>query len=298
MKLTLETEASILTAAGATLGEGPVWYRETGELFWVDIEGCQLNSIHPGSGKQRKWQFDGMLGAVIPTTGSNLILAHERGLMRFNPNNGKTDSLQLLVNEDSRLRFNDGKCDPNGNLWIGTMDKELAPGAGKLYKVERNLRVSTVLSGTSVSNGMAWTGDHKFYYYIDSATFEVWKFEYDPKTSAIANKKVAIRIPRGHGAGDGMCIDVEGKLWIAHWGGHCVRRWDPDSGRVIGKIAVKAPHVTSCCFGGETMKTLYITTARSGLSEQQLEKFPLSGGLFQCELPVEGSTVPYFDLNL
>ena len=297
MKLSLETEASILVAAGATLGEGPVWYRETGELFWVDIEGCRLSSVQPGSLRQRNWQFDGMVGAVIPTKGKNFILAHEKGLLRFNPVNGKTEPLQLLVNEDPRLRFNDGKCGPDGNLWIGTMDKELAAGAGNLYKIEKNLQVSTVLSGTSVSNGMAWTRDHK-YYYIDSATFEVWKFDYHPETAEIYNKEVAIRIPEDHGAADGMCIDLEGKLWIAHWGGNCVRRWDPDSGRVIGRISVKAPHVTSCCFGGETMNTLYITTARSGLSKQELEEFPLSGGLFYCELPVQGDTVPYFDLNL
>ncbi len=298
MPATTHLKSRLLYNARATLGEGPVWDPRRGVLFWVDIEGGRLHGHHLKSGENTAWEFDGMIGAVIPECSGRYIVAHEKGLKLFDPEGGKTEPLGLLANTEPRLRFNDGKCDPSGNLWIGTMDKELAPGAGKLYRVSKSRGTSAILDGTTVSNGMAWSADHRIYYYIDSATFEVWRFDYDPQSAEISNKTVAFGIPEKMGAPDGMCIDLDGKLWIAHWGGHCVRRWDPVTGEVLQTIEVAAPHVTSCCFGGDAMDALYITTARSGLSPWELEKFPLSGGLFCCPVKTRGATASCFKLNL
>jgi sugar lactone lactonase YvrE len=222
-----------------------------------------------------------------------MLVAHEKGFLRFYPASGHSDAINLLPNKDPKLRFNDGKCDPYGNLWIGTMDKELAPAAGALYKIDSRGKVDMILEGTTVSNGMAWTDDHRYYYYIDSDSFEVWRFDYDIAEGQISNKEVAFTVPREYGAPDGMSIDRENMLWIAHWGGHCVRRWDPDKGEVLQQVQVPAPHVTSCCFGGPELDEMYITTARSGLNAEELKTYPLSGGLFKCLPGVTGTPIHY-----
>jgi len=290
-------QAELVNDARSVLGEGPVWEAKTGFLYWVDIEGCRLHRHHPESDTNKSWDFDGMISAIIPEVGGSLLVAHEKGMMRFYPESGKQVSLPLLVNSDPRLRFNDGKCDPLGSIFIGTMDKELVPHAGQLYRISAQARVQILIPGTSVSNGMAWTSDRRYFYYIDSPTFEVWRFDYDADTGDIAIKTVAFRIPKKYGSADGMTIDAEGMLWIAHWGGHAVRRWDPDTGTVLATVHVDAPHVTCCCFGGRKMDTLYITTARSGLDPETLDAYPASGGLFKCQPGKTGFAPNYFNAN-
>jgi len=290
--------AILANNARAILGEGPVWDMKNGRLFWVDIEGCRLHLHEPESNNNTSWAFDGMLGAILPEARGTLLLAHEKGFLRFDPANGNREPLPLLSNSDPRLRFNDGKWDPYGNILIGTMDKELAPHAGQLYRVNREGQVQTLIPGTTVSNGMAWTADRKYFYYIDTPTYEVWEFNYSAEDKVLTNKKVVLRIPRTYGGPDGMTIDSDGMLWIAHWGGGCVRRWDPGSGQVLNEIPVPAPQVTSCCFGGTDLDTLFITTARSGLDRQALGKFPLSGGLFTCVPGPRGLPPDSFNLNM
>jgi len=289
--------ATLLFDARAVLGEGPVWDHDKATLYWVDIEDCTLHRHNPKDGKNNTWAFDGMIGTVIPASDGSLLLAHESGLIRFDPATGRSENLNLLFNTDPQLRFNDGKCDPSGYIWIGTMDKELAPHAGKLYRIDPHLRVTAIIHGTTVSNGMAWSPDHRYFYYTDTPTYEVWRFKYDPVTAGISHRKTVITIPEAYGGPDGMTIDNEGMLWIAHWGGGCVRRWDPDKGEVLQTIRVEAPNVTSCSFGGRELDILYITTARSGLNRAALTRFPHSGGLFSCRPGVKGSPARFFDIN-
>lgn len=290
--------AELFCDARALLGEGPVWDHQKNCLYWVDIEGRRLHRYNTGNAVNDTWDFNEMPGAVFPTSDGTLLLAMESGFTHFDPETENLTPLDLLKNSNKNLRFNDGKCDPYGNLWIGTMNKELTPHGGNLYRINKKLEVSVILRGTTVSNGMAWSPDHRLFYYSDTATYELWSFRYDPATAGISDKKVCFRIPESYGGADGLTIDQEGMLWIAHWGGHCVRRWDPGKGKVLQTITVPAPHVTSCCFGGESHHTLYITTARSGLEPESLEQFPGSGGLFRCTLPVAGYPTNYVNPNL
>lgn len=287
-------KASLVYDAKASLGEGPFWDHESGQLFWVDIEAGVLHRHHSSTAKNSEWGFEEMIGAVIPVNGGKLILATETGLTSFNYLTNERKRLAVLENSDPDLRFNDGKCDAQGNLWLGTMHKKLKPGYGNLFKVDKDLKVSLQIKNTSISNGLSWSPNDRKFYYIDSAVYEVWEFDYDSTTSEISKRRTAFKIPKSYGAADGMTIDEEGMLWIAHWGGACVRRWNPTTGKVLQKIPVDAPQVTSCAFGGKDLKTLYITTARGGMSEKDLKVYPESGGLFSYETEIGGFKVNRF----
>ena len=287
----------MLVDTKAILGEGPVWDIERQTLFWVDIEGCKLQEYNPSSGKNRHWQFDEMIGAAVPMKMGTLLLALESGLATFDCDLNKLNKIPVLENKAPKIRFNDGKVGPKGNFWIGTMHKEFLSQTGNLYRVSKNLNTSIAIPKTTISNGMAWSSDLKKFYYIDSPTFEVKAYDFDANSGTILNQKSQFTIPREHGSPDGMCIDADDMLWIAHWGGHCIRRWNPETGEVLQKISVPAPHVTSCCFGGKDLKTMYITTARSGLTASQIKKYPLSGGLFVFKAPIKGTPINYFECN-
>ena len=286
--------ANLLFDTKALLCEGPVWDYKKQSLFWVDIEGYKLHQYWPSIGKNKSWAFDEMVGAAVPMQNGNLLLAMEKGLASFDFKAERLTKLGVLENYDDRIRFNDGKVGPNGAFWVGTMDKNCAPKAGNFFRVAQDLQPTLQIPNTSVSNGMAWSSDKRTFYYIDSPSFEIQAFDFDLENSSISNAKTVVEVPKAYGSPDGMCIDEEDMLWVAHWGGNCVRRWNPFTGKAIDKIDVPAPHVTSCCFGGENLKTLYITTARSGLSQQQHKDFPLSGGLFSIDLNIKGTPINYF----
>ncbi len=286
--------ANLVCNTEASLGEGPVWDHQKQLLYWVDIEGCRLHCHDPVTQDNTHWDLDEMPGAVAPYSDGRLLLALESGLATFSTEHKTLMRHHALVQSDPKMRCNDGKCGPDGNFWIGTMHKDLQPEAGALYRVDPHFNTSLQVPDTTVSNGMAWSSDHTVFYFIDSASHAVFSFQFDKAEGAISRKKVLFKVPKSFGDPDGMCIDAEGMLWIAHWGGHCVRRWDPARGEVLERIEVPALQVTSCCFGGENMDTLYITTARRGLLPADLDKFPLSGGLFMHRATVKGTHINYF----
>ena len=277
--------SQLLLDTRSILGEGPVWDARKQALYWVDIEGDGLHCFIPSTDERKQWPIGEMVGAGVPTERGNLLLALETGLATFDLETETLIRHHALKNTDPKMRYNDGKVGPNGNFWIGSMHKDTRPGLGSFYRVDRNLNVEEKIGNTSISNGMAWTSDNKGFYYSDTATYKIWRFEHNIENGQISDREVAFTIPENYGGADGMCIDSEDMLWVAHWGGHCIRRWHPGTGEVLETVEVAAPHVTSCCFGGENLDTLYITTARSGLTAPQLKEFPFSGGLFACRPP-------------
>jgi len=205
--------------------------------------------------------------------------------------------LTKMVNPEdslSNIRFNDGKCDPAGRLWVGSMHLEQIPKAASLYKIDKNGTAEKMLGDITISNGIVWSKDKTKMYYIDTPSQKVMEYEFDMETGAISNPRVAVEVPESAGFPDGMSIDSEDKLWIAHWGGSAVIRWNPENGEMMQKVEVPAPNVTSCAFTGNNLKTMYITTARLGVSEEQLKAFPYSGGLFKVELDISGQKSYFF----
>ncbi|NNE76969.1 MAG: SMP-30/gluconolactonase/LRE family protein [Pricia sp.] len=286
--------AEILLDTKSILAEGPVWDWKKQSLFWVDIEGRKLHRYQPVNKQYTEWSFKEMIGAAVPTEDGCWLLALEKGLALFDLELENLAPCNVLENSNAKMRYNDGKVGPNGSFYIGSMHKEFIPESGNLYQVTPDLNAQVEIPKTTISNGLAWSADEKTLYFSDSAAHEICTYDVDSKSGSLSHKKSIITFPESYGSSDGLCIDQEGMLWVAHWGGHCIRRWDPETREVLKTIQVDAPHVTSCCFGGKNLDTLYITTARSGLDEKQLQNYPLSGGIFFYRPEVKGTPITYF----
>ncbi|MDP3470096.1 MAG: SMP-30/gluconolactonase/LRE family protein [Daejeonella sp.] len=282
-------KAKALYPAQCLLGEGPLWQAKRNSCFWVDIEWGMLFEYHWISKKTKTWKFDGRLTMVCPGTANCLILGINAGIARFDLITEKLEWLMDIESEIKENRCNDAKCDSTGRLWIGTMDMTFKPGAASLYCIDKNLSIQKKLDNLTISNGMAWTADNKRMYFIDSPTQTVQSYSFDPLSGDILFEKNAVHIPEEMGTPDGMCIDKEGMLWVAHWGGFGVYRWNPINGELLEKIEIPAPHVTSCAFAGEKLDFLIITTARGDLDEAELKKYPESGNTFFLKMKVRGT---------
>jgi sugar lactone lactonase YvrE len=217
-----------------------------------------------------------------------LILGTEDGIASFDLRSNELQYLAEIEKEILATRSNDGACDAAGRLWIGTMARDFTPGSGSLYCVDTNFSVTKKLAGLTIPNGLVWSLDNERMYFIDSPTLCVGSFLFDVGTGEIEFEKVVIEIEPKLGSPDGMKIDEEGMLWIAHWNGFGVYRWDPSNGKLLDKIALPVPQVSSCAFGGDEMNLLFITTARENMTNADLFKYPDSGNVFLAETPYRG----------
>ena len=270
----------VLTPHRCLLGEGPVWDSRRHSILWVDILEGEIHEFFPQEGRHICLDLGDMIGAFSLLPDGRFLAALRQGLAIVSRDG---TSIEHFANPEGHLpdnRFNDGKCDPQGRFWVGSMHMDEALGAGNLYRVDPDLKVVHQLSGVGVSNGLTWSEDGQTFYYIDSPSRSVVAYDFDAERGAISKPRRIISVPEEDGFPDGMTIDREGKLWIAHWDGAQVLRWDPDTGEKLLKIELPVSRVTSCAFGGENYQDLYITSARVGLSEAQLEKEPLAGSTF------------------
>ncbi|HYH55782.1 MAG TPA: SMP-30/gluconolactonase/LRE family protein, partial [Anseongella sp.] len=213
---------NLVLDAKATLGEGALWHPLEQQLYWVDIEGKLLHIYDPASGKDRELPTGEKVGTVVPVQGGGALVALQNGIHKIDTRSGE---LAFLAGpeKDPGIRFNDGKCDPAGRLWVGTIAGQ---NEAALYRVDNDGQVHLVLDSITCSNGIVWTADKKTMYYTDTPTSNIMAFDYDDNTGAISNPRVVIRVPPEMGFPDGMAIDEEDKLWVAQWGGGCVVRWD------------------------------------------------------------------------
>jgi sugar lactone lactonase YvrE len=283
-----EWTAECVLDAKAVLAEGPCWLEDRQALLWVDIEGSRICLFDPTSGEHRQWQTPSHVGVAVPTRKHDWLAATQQGFARLDPENGQWTP---LVDPESHLpgnRFNDGKCDPQGRFWAGSIAYDRTPGAASLYRLDANLAVRKMLPDVSTSNGLTWSLDGTTFYYIDTPTRRVDAFDFDGATGEISGRRTILNVPEEMGKPDGMTIDRDGMLWIALWGGHCVSRWNPQNGELLGRVHVAAERVSSCCFGGPDYRQLYITTARTGLSDEALRDQPLAGGIFRVETGHQG----------
>jgi sugar lactone lactonase YvrE len=273
----------------AGLAEGPCWWSERNILLWVDIEASRIGLFDPATGNNDFFHLPAHVGAVVPTSVGDLLLATAAGLMRMDPRTGVVTLLLDPEVDRPGNRFNDGKCDPWGRFWAGTMSYDFEPMAGSLWRLDGDGRITRQRSQLTISNGLAWSQDRGTLYFIDSPTLKVMAFPLTSSGEIAAEPSICVQIPEDWDAvPDGMCIDAEGMLWIALFGGGAVMRWDPISGQLLERLAVPCRQVTSCCFGGPHLDQLFITTARREMDAAAIAAEPLAGGLFQADVGVKG----------
>lgn len=289
------SEVELVIDSKSELGEGAIWNYRTGELMWVNIKGKILNFYNPVSGLNKEMLTGQMVGTVVPAESGQVLVALQNGIYSLDPETGTKKLLADPEADKPDNRFNDGKCDPAGRLWAGTMSLVGAKQAGALYRFDPDTSVHKMVDGVGTSNGIVWSADKTKMYYIDTPTRQVMGYDYDNETGAISHPKVAVEIPEGAGYPDGMTIDEEDNLWVALWGGSAVACFNPENGELIRKVEVPAKNVTSCAFGGNDLGTLFITTARESTSDEDLQKFPLAGGVFKIRPGVKGVKAFFFN---
>jgi len=278
----------------AKLGEGAFWNYQTQEFYWVDILGKELHIYNPATKEDRSLPTPSRIGTVVPQSDSTAVVALDDGVYIMNTNTGKITVLSEVEKEMTVNRFNDGKCDPNGNLWVGSMHLEESEALGSVYKITSTGETTKMIDSVTISNGIVWTKDASTMYYIDTPSAEIKAFDYDKNTATISNQRTAVKVPVEMGFPDGMAIDEEDMLWVGLWNGNGVVRFDPNTGRLLSRIDVAAHNVTACAFGGPNLDLLYITTASVDMTKEESAKYPLAGSIFVADPGVRGVKSDFF----
>jgi xylono-1,5-lactonase len=274
----------------AQLGEGLHWDASRQTLWMTDIQGRRLwRVLGPRTDAPTFWTLEHRVGWVIPTDeGQSLLLGLQPGFARV-PTPGSGQALAALewvcrpFGGKAAMRLNDAKADSSGAVWAGSMNNENESGSeGQLFRLAPDGTLGVADTGYAVANGPAIREDERLLLHTDSARRTIYAFDLDVAGAILQNKRPWLRFDDQEGFPDGMCFDAEGCLWVAHWGGGCVTRRDPE-GRVIRRIDLPAPNVTNVCFAGAGLDRLFVTTAQVGLDAQALASSPLSGSLFEVD---------------
>ncbi len=281
-------ELELVVDAKALVGEGPVWYAPKQVLYWVDIEGAALHVHDPNGEPDAVYPVGCRVGAAVPRKSGGMVLATENGFEAYDWDTGKREPIADPESHLPNNRFNDGKCDVRGRFWAGTMSLIKEENAGSFYVLEPDHTTRHLFGNVTTSNGLGWSPDGRTMYYIDTPTLLVEAFDFDEENGQISNRRTVLKFPDGVGRPDGMTVDAEGMLWIAHWEGGRVTRWNPADGSLLHTVHVPADRVTCPVFGGKHLDTLYITTARIRLDDEALTRQPHAGGLFALRPGVQG----------
>lgn len=267
------------------LGEGPLWEAITQRLYWVDILSNQLNQYILQTGEVISYPFDQSVGFAVLRESGGFVLGLRDGIAFWTP---EEDKMKWVAQPDVRqgVRFNDGKVDPAGRLWAGTIVEE--EGTAALYLLDDDHNLSEMVSGVTISNGLGWSPDNKTMYYTDSMARTIWAYDFDLVTGAIRNRRdfLVDNVP-GEVVPDGLCVDDQGFVWSARWGAGKVYRFDP-KGNIERIVEVPVEFPTSCAFMGENLDQLVITSARNPVPEKNMYEQPLAGDLFILQTNVKG----------
>ncbi len=279
-------KAELWLQAPTLLGEGPSWDARSNQFSWVDILGSSLQVCDSQGRLVAEHRLPSHVGAALPASSGGWLVALTDRLAHLRPDGSLRDVIALEPHLPGN-RANDAKCDPSGRAWVGTMSYDQSSVEGSLYRLDHGPKVTLVLDGIGVSNGLGWSPDERTMYFIDTATHEIRSYPFELESGSIGEPSTLAVVERAAGSPDGMCTDDEGCLWVALWGGGGVRRYTPD-GQLDTVVKVPASYTTSCCFGGPNLDHLYITTARSDLEGERLSKQPHAGSVWAIRPGVTG----------
>ncbi len=281
-----------------SVAEGPVWDAQTGRLFWVDIIGKSIHAFDPTSGKQQVWQSDDFPTALaLSKSGDNALVALASSMAWLDL---KTSKLTAFADPDAMPgnRLNEGKCDPQGRFWTGSMQTNLNEdgsgcdmdrNSGALFRVDPDGSTSRHSKHEfGIANTLAWSPDGKTFYFGDSIRNVIFAYDWNAEEGAIGNQRVLLE-GFERGAPDGTAMDEDGCLWNARFGGSCLIRITP-KGDVDQVIELPVTNPTSCTFGGPDRRTLFVTSAQFTLSKDQLAANPLEGAVLGANVEIAGMT--------
>ena len=263
------------------LGEGVIWDAEARCLWWVDVpRPARIQRLNPGTGDHQDWPVPEMVMSLSPRRDGTLLVASHHGLNVFDPRDGSLRRVAAPEADKPANRSNDGGTDARGRFWFGTMGNNIAPAGGSvgsLYRVGPDMVPVRMDGPVGIANSTCWSPDGRTMYFADTMLGTIYAYDFDAEIGAIWNRRVFTT--EGPGYPDGSCVDAEGFLWNARWEGACVLRFAPD-GSLDRAFPIPASRVTCCCFGGDDLRTLYVTTSRLHLTPDELARHPQAGGLF------------------
>ncbi|XP_048790451.1 regucalcin [Lagopus muta] len=268
------------------LGESPVWDEKENSLLYVDIAGRKVCRWDAASGQVQAVSMDAPVSSVALRKSGDYVITLGTKFAALKWKEQLVTPIAHVDRDKAKNRFNDGKVDPAGRYFAGTMAEEIRPAVleprqGSLYTLCPDHSVVKHFDQVDISNGLDWSLDHKTFFYIDSLTYSVDAFDYDLQTGKIGNRRSVYKVEKEENIPDGMCIDTEGKLWVACYNGGRVIRLDPETGKRIQTVKLPADKTTSCCFGGRDYSEMYVTSASDGMDRERLSQQPQAGGVFK-----------------
>jgi sugar lactone lactonase YvrE len=278
-------EWDVALDARAQLGEGPRWDAASATLLWVDILGRAVHRFDPATGRDELRPAPDLVSLALPRAAGGVVVGLPDGLHLLE--DGVFAPLLPVEADLPANRTNDAACDPQGRLWLGTMALDERSPTAALYRIDADLSLTTVLSGTTISNGLGWSPARDRFYFIDSPTMRIDVFDYDDASGEVEHRRELARVQVENAGPDGLAVDAEGCLWVALHGGFGLQRYAPD-GALIGYVQLPVAKLTSCCFAGDGLKELYVTTRRQSLSARELAEQPLAGALLRLDPGVAG----------
>lgn len=275
------------------LGESPVWSVAEQAIYWVDVRAPAIHRHDPESEEHRTWDMPEQIGSIGLASDARLIAALRTGFFFFDTKTGGLTPIHDPEPDLPNNRMNDGKMDPAGRFWCGSMSDPNRAPTGTLYRLDADGGCTAAETGITIPNALCWSPDGATMYFADSPERVIRAYDFDADAGEISNRHDFARVPEADGVPDGATVDAEGYLWSAHMRGWRVTRYAPD-GRIDRVIELPCGNITSCGFGGKDLETLYITTARQRLTDAELAAQPLAGSLFAVDPGVAGVAEPVF----
>lgn len=280
----------VAQAAMAQLGEGPLWDHRSNQLWWVDIAGKTLNRLTPSTHVSEAWPMPSE-PACMALAGTGLWIAMRDGLYAFDPRSEKLQKLSDAPYNATTTRYNDGRCDPQGRFWAGTVFEPKTSPEGALYRFDASGQPTRIAGGVLTANGLAFSPCQRWVYWADTPKHCVWRFAFDPVQGTLSDQTLFHQFPIGEGRPDGAACDRDGNYWTALYEGGAIVCLTPD-GIERERIDMPARCPTMLAFGGVDYRTVFVTSARKGRSIDELQRFPLSGSVFSFTMDTPGLPEP------